>query len=92
MSKNKENRGRKPLPPGQKKPPQPTIKINEALYPFVKLLKREYKAKRVDTDKLNALTRLLLEDSLDQNIEKSETGKPDKSVNDKEKLDKSKKN
>jgi len=70
MSKNKDNRGRKPLPPGKKKPPQPTIKINEALYPFVKLLKREYKAKRVDTNKLEALTKLLLEEANDPIVEK----------------------
>ena len=43
MSNKKEKRGRKALPPEQKKPPQPTIKINDFLYPFVKLLKREYK-------------------------------------------------
>ena len=62
MSNKKEKRGRKALPPEQKKPPQPTIKINDFLYPFVKLLKREHKAKRVDINKLNALTQLLLED------------------------------
>lgn len=70
MSKRDEKRGRKALPPGQKKPPQPTIKINEVLYPFVKLLKREYKAKRIDVEKLNALTRLLLEDAPNPPIEK----------------------
>jgi|GEM_PF-2827125 len=77
MSRKDEKRGRKALPPGQKKPPQPTVKINEALYPFVKLLKREYKAKRVDVEKLNALTRLLLEDAFNPPIEKQVTGKPD---------------
>jgi hypothetical protein len=60
MVKKKEKRGRKALLPAQKKPPQPTIKINEALFPFVKLLKAEYKAKRVDVVKMNALTQLLL--------------------------------
>ena len=69
MSKKKESRGRKALPPEQKKPPQPTIKINEVLYPFVKLLKREYKAKRLDTEKLNALTRLLLQEDAQAVIE-----------------------
>jgi len=78
MSKNKDNRGRKPLPPSKKKPPQPTVKINEALYPFVKLLKREYKAKRVDADKLDALTKLLLENTDDPEIKKSKTGIPEK--------------
>jgi len=77
MSKSKEKRGRKALPPEQKKPPQPTIKINDFLYPFVKLLKREYKAKRVDVEKLNALTKLLLEDKLNPAIEKQITCKPD---------------
>ncbi len=60
MTKKKEKRGRKALPIDQKKPPQPTIKINEALFPFVSLLKFEYKAKRVSVEKMNALTRLLL--------------------------------
>ncbi len=59
MSKKKEKRGRKALPPEAKKPPQPTVKINEALYPFVKLLKQEFKAKRVDAEKLAALSALL---------------------------------
>jgi hypothetical protein len=79
MSKKKEKRGRKALPPEQKKPPQPTIKINDFLYPFVKLLKHEYKAKRVDIDKLNALTRMLLEDDVIPDIEKQEHGKPEES-------------
>ena len=79
MSKKKEKRGRKALPPEQKKPPQPTIKINDFLYPFVKLLKHEYKAKRVDIDKLNALTRMLLEDDVMPDIEKQEHGKPEES-------------
>ena len=61
MVKKKEKRGRKALSPELKKPPQPTFKINNALFPFVKLLKAEYKAKRVDVLKLNALMRLLLE-------------------------------
>jgi hypothetical protein len=87
MSKKKDNRGRKALPPEQKKPPQPTIKINEVLYPFVKLLKREYKAKRVDAEKLNALTRLLLEESLNSTIEKQITGKPDDVVAEQKSLD-----
>lgn len=60
MSK-KEKRGRKALPPDKKKPPQPTVKINVALYPFVKLLKREFKAKRIDAEKLQALTNVLLD-------------------------------
>ncbi len=60
MSKKKEKRGRKALPPEAKKPPQPTVKINEALYPFVKLLKQEFKAKRVDAEKLAALSALLM--------------------------------
>ena len=63
MVKKKEKRGRRALSPELKKPPQPTVKINDALFPFVKLLKAEYKAKRVDVLKLNALTRLLLEGS-----------------------------
>jgi hypothetical protein len=63
MAKKKEKRGRKALSPEQKKPPQPTIKINDALFPFVKLLKVEYRAKRVDVEKLNALTQLLLDDN-----------------------------
>ncbi len=82
MSKNKDTRGRKPLPLGKKKPPQPTLKINEALYPFVKLLKREFKAKRVDADKLAALTRLLLEETNDPDIEKSTTGSQEDNLND----------
>ncbi|KJV05635.1 hypothetical protein [Methylocucumis oryzae] len=61
MSKKKNKRGRKALPPDKKKPPQPTIKINEALLPFVKLLKAEFKAKRVSDDTLNRLTECLLE-------------------------------
>lgn len=77
MSKKKEKRGRKALPPEQKKPPQPTIKINDALFPFVKLLKHEYKAKRVNAEKLNSLTRLLLDDSANPVIEEQEAGKPD---------------
>lgn len=68
MSK-KENRGRKALPQDKKKPPQPTIKINVVLFPFVKLLKHEYKAKRVDAQKLQALTELLLDGKPDQSIE-----------------------
>ncbi|MGZ8191331.1 MAG: hypothetical protein ACXWTS_08885 [Methylococcaceae bacterium] len=77
MSKKKEKRGRKALPPEQKKPPQPTIKINDVLFPFVKLLKHEYKAKRVDTEKLNALTRLLLDENVNRVIEKQVAGKLD---------------
>ncbi|MDO9106694.1 MAG: hypothetical protein Q7U57_17245 [Methylovulum sp.] len=65
MTKKKEKRGRKALPPGQKKPPQPTIKINDALFPFVKLLKAEYKAKRINAEKINALTQLLLDGNTD---------------------------
>jgi len=60
MTKKKDKRGRKALPPEQKKPPQPTIKINPVLYPFVKLLKKNYKAGYVDAEKLSALTALLL--------------------------------
>jgi hypothetical protein len=77
MAKKKEKRGRKPLPQGQKKLPQPTIKINEVLYPFVKLLKVEYKAKRVDAEKLNALTRLLLDDNADLSVKKELASKPE---------------
>ena len=65
MSKKKEKRGRKALSPERKKPPQPTIKINDVLFPFVKLLKVEYKAKRVNAEKLNALTHLLLDVTID---------------------------
>jgi len=77
MSKKKEKRGRKALPPELKKPPQPTIKINAALFAFVKLLKSEYKAKRVNTEKLNALTQLLLDDNADLAVEKQVICKPD---------------
>jgi len=77
MAKKKENRGRKPLPPGRKKKPQPTIKINEVLYPFVKLLKVEYKAKRVDAEKLNLLTRLLLDDNADLSVKRELASKPE---------------
>ncbi|MDD5274331.1 MAG: hypothetical protein PHU14_16635 [Methylovulum sp.] len=59
MTKKKDKRGRKALPPEQKKPPQPTLKINPFLHPFVKLLKRQYKAGHVDAGKLAALTALL---------------------------------
>ncbi len=72
MSPKKEKRGRKAIPVDQKKPPQPTIKINDALFPFVKLLKVEYKAKRVSNEKLNALTQLLLHDT-DDTIKKQVT-------------------
>lgn len=78
MTKKKESRGRKALPPEQKKPPQPTIKINDALFPFVKLLKREYKAKRVDAEKLAALTSLLLDDKLRSAAEEQEAYKTNK--------------
>ncbi len=76
MNNKKEKRGRKALAPEQKKPPQPTIKINDALFPFVKLLKAEYKAKRVSTEKINALTRLLLDDIAALPIKKQATQKP----------------
>lgn len=72
MSPKKEKRGRKAIPVDQKKPPQPTIKINDALFPFVKLLKVEYKAKRVSNEKLNALTQLLLHGT-DDTIKKQVT-------------------
>ncbi|MBZ4202826.1 MAG: hypothetical protein LAC70_06805 [Methylovulum sp.] len=72
MSHKKEKRGRKAIPEDQKKPPQPTIKINDALFPFVKLLKVEYKAKRVSNEKLHALTQLLLNNT-DETIEKQVT-------------------
>jgi hypothetical protein len=68
MTKKKERRGRKALPPELKKPPQPTIKINTVLHPFVKLLKHEYKAGRVDADKLAALTQLLAGGASDADI------------------------
>jgi len=77
MAKKKDNRGRKPLPPELKKLPQPTIKINEVLYPFVKLLKVEYKAKRVDAEKLNLLTRLLLDDNADLSVKRELASKPE---------------
>ena len=77
MNKKKERRGRKALPPEQKKPPQPTIKINPVLQPFVKLLKREYKAGHVDAEKLTALTRLLIEDVQDSVIEEQAALKTD---------------
>lgn len=73
----KEKRGRKALPPDKKKPPQPTIKINVALFPFVKLLKLEYKAKRVDAEKLQALTNLLLENKPSPSIEEQIALEPD---------------
>jgi hypothetical protein len=79
MTKKKEKRGRKALPPERKKPPQPTIKVNDALFPFVKLLKIEYKAQRVNSEKLNALTRLLL----DENAEFSDKRKPARKPDDK---------
>jgi hypothetical protein len=69
MTKKKDKRGRKALPPEQKKPPQPTLKINPLLHPFVKLLKREYKAGHVNDEKLAALTALLLDGGLDHIIE-----------------------
>ena len=78
MTKKKEKRGRKAIPPERKKPPQPTIKINEFLYPFVKLLKVEYKAKRIDADKLNALTHLLLDDNANLSVKKEQERKQDK--------------
>ncbi|WP_019864313.1 hypothetical protein [Methylovulum miyakonense] len=69
MTKKKDKRGRKALPPEQKKPPQPTIKINPVLHPFVKLLKRQYKAGHVDADKLSVLTEILLSGMDDPVIE-----------------------
>lgn len=77
MTKKKEKRGRKAIPVERKKPPQPTIKINEFLYPFVKLLKVEYKAKRVDAEKLNALMHLLLDDNASLSVKKEQEHKPD---------------
>lgn len=77
MTKKKENRGRKALAPERKKPPQPTIKINDALFPFVKLLKTEYKARRVDTEKLNALTRLLLDENAGLSDDRKSAQLPD---------------
>lgn len=53
------------------------MKINEFIYPFVKLLKHEHKAKRLDVEKLNALTKLLLGDNVDPGIEKQTHRKPD---------------
>jgi hypothetical protein len=38
-----ETRGRKALPVGQHKPPQATVKVNEAILPLVKLLKGNLK-------------------------------------------------
>lgn len=61
MTKKKDKRGRKALPPEQKKPPQPTLKINPVLYPFVKLLKQRHKAGCVNDKTLAALTQLLLD-------------------------------
>jgi hypothetical protein len=80
MSKKKEKRGRKALPLGQKKPPQPTIKINDTLFPFVKLLKHEYKAKRVSVEKLSELTRLLLDGSSNPDVEKYTDSNPDDTI------------
>jgi hypothetical protein len=77
MAKKKEKRGRKAIPAERKKPPQPTIKINEFLYPFVKLLKVEYKAKRVDAEKLNALTHLLIDDNASLSVKKEQEHKPE---------------
>lgn len=77
MTKKKEKRGRKALPLDQKKPPQPTIKINEALFPFVSLLKIEYKAKRVSIEKMNALTKLLLSNEASPPVATMVDYKPD---------------
>lgn len=70
MTKKKDGRGRKALPPDQKKPPQPTVKINETLYPFVKQLKKEFKANRVSAEKLAKLMAILSDDSIEPTIEK----------------------
>jgi hypothetical protein len=76
MPKKIQKRGRKALLPGDKKPPQPTVKINETLLPFVKLLKQEYKAKRLNESKLDALKTLLL-DKQSPAIEKQHASKAD---------------
>lgn len=77
MTKKKDKRGRKALPPEQKKPPQPTLKINPVLHPFVKLLKQRYKAGCVDDNKLAALTQLLLDGGHDAVIEEQTAQKLD---------------
>ncbi|MDD2723598.1 MAG: hypothetical protein PHH59_06210 [Methylovulum sp.] len=77
MTKKKDKRGRKALPPEQKKPPQPTIKINPVLHPFVKLLKKHYKTGHVDAEKLTALTTLLLDGVTETVIEEQAALTPD---------------
>ncbi len=55
MSDKLETRGRKPLPLGQKKPPQVTVKINSFILPFVKQLKGNLKRGLVTENILSLL-------------------------------------
>ena len=50
-----ETRGRKSLPVDKRKPPQSTVKINDAILPFVKELKGNLKNKTLTPDILQSL-------------------------------------
>jgi len=55
MEFKKENRGRKPLALGEKKPPQATVKVNNFILPFVKELKGNLKKDLVTENTLALL-------------------------------------
>jgi len=55
MEFKKENRGRKPLALGEKKPPQATVKINSFILPFVTQLKSNLKKGLVTKNTLSLL-------------------------------------
>jgi len=53
--KKKETRGRNPLPEGQRKPPQATLKVNKAILPFVLKLKSNLKLNLVSEETIQRL-------------------------------------
>ena len=57
-----ETRGRKALPPEQRKSPQATVKINETILPFVKQLKDNLKNEEVTQETLRRLFDVLNND------------------------------
>jgi len=59
MTDKPETRGRKPLPKGQRKPPQATVKVNEFILPFVKELKGNLKNNTLSDETLQRLFSIL---------------------------------
>jgi len=64
-----ETRGRKSIPADKRKPPQTTVKINDAILPFVKELKGNLKNKTLTPDILQSFFDVLNSKESNQDID-----------------------